>query len=241
MKEELDYSRGAKPLYAQLYDILLEKLKTGQYKKNDVLPTEAEFEEIFGVSRITARRALAELAAKGLVKRQAGIGTMVISTSEKQEVKTRVRLVDGQQQHPIERNNLKLEQLPPPPAVAEAFGVDDSHLLTLLTRTIYRQNEQPAQVNYIWLTPRLQRLTLDALSGGLYSMLEQNDENIDSFQDVITAELPTEDDCQILHISPAEPLLVKTRKGYNDRGELVEFSIAKHLASCYQYIVENSR
>ncbi|MCS5932244.1 GntR family transcriptional regulator [Klebsiella pneumoniae subsp. pneumoniae] len=43
-----------------------------------MLPTEAEFEEIFGVSRITARRALAELAAKGLVKRQAGIGTMVI-------------------------------------------------------------------------------------------------------------------------------------------------------------------
>lgn len=70
MKEELDYSRGAKPLYAQLHDILLEKLKTGEYKKNDVLPTEAEFEEIFGVSRITARRALAELAAKGLVKRR---------------------------------------------------------------------------------------------------------------------------------------------------------------------------
>ena len=96
MKEELDYSRGAKPLYAQLHDILLEKLRTGAYKKNDVLPTEAEFEELFGVSRITARRALAELAAKGLVKRQAGIGTMVISTSEKQGVKTRIRLVDGQ-------------------------------------------------------------------------------------------------------------------------------------------------
>ena len=61
MKEELDYSPGAKPLYAQLHDILLGKLKAGEYKKNDVLPTEAEFEEIFGVSRITARRALAEL------------------------------------------------------------------------------------------------------------------------------------------------------------------------------------
>lgn len=241
MKEELDYSRGAKPLYAQLHDILLEKLKTGEYKKNDVLPTEAEFEEIFGVSRITARRALAELAAKGLVKRQAGIGTMVISTSEKQEVKARVRLVDGQQQHLIERNNLKLEQLQPPEAVAQAFEVDGKTALSLLTRTIYRQNEQPAQVNYIWLTPRLHQLTLDTLSGGLYRMLEENDENIDSFQDVITAELPTEEDCHILQIPSLEPLLVKTRKGYNDRGELVEFSIAKHIASCYQYIVENSR
>ncbi|MCS5949263.1 hypothetical protein LNO88_00410 [Klebsiella pneumoniae subsp. pneumoniae] len=52
----------------------------------------------------------------------------------------------------------------------------------MLTRTIYRQNEQPAQVNYIWLTTRLQHLTLDALKNGLYSMLENNNENIESFQ-----------------------------------------------------------
>lgn len=241
MKEELNYSRGAKPLYAQLYDILLEKLKAGEYKKNDVLPTEAEFEEIFGVSRITARRALAELAAKGLVKRQAGIGTMVISTSEKQGVKARIRLIDGQQQNSIERNNLRLEELVPPEAVAQVFGLDHNATLFLLTRTIYRQNEQPAQVNYIWLTSRLNNLSLESLSGGLYSMLEHKDENIESFQDVITAEMPTEEDCRILHILPSEPLLVKTRKGYNDRGEAVEFSVAKHIASRYQYIVENSR
>ena len=72
-------------------------------------------------------------------------------------------------------------------------------------------------------------------------MLESNNENIESFQDVITAEMPTKDDCCILHIDSHEPLLVKTRKGYNDRGELVEFSIAKHIAHCYQYVVENSR
>lgn len=241
MKEELDYSRGAKPLYAQLYDILLSRLKAGEYKKNDVLPTEAEFEELFGVSRITARRALAELAAKGLVKRQAGIGTMVISTSEKQDVKTRIRLVDGQQQQPISRNNLKLERLLPPAEVAQAFGLDSETTVWRLVRTIFRLNEQPAQVNYIWLTPRLAELTLSDLEGGLYSLLEQRNENIESYQDIITAELPTEDDCAILKISAGEPLLVKTRRGYNDRGQLVEFGVARHLASCYQYIVENSR
>ncbi|MGK9174423.1 GntR family transcriptional regulator [Yokenella regensburgei] len=241
MKEELDYSRGAKPLYAQLYDILLSRLKAGTYKKHDVLPTEAEFEELFGVSRITARRALAELAAKGLVKRQAGIGTMVISTSEKQDVKTRIRLVDGQQQQPISRNNLKLEKLIPPQEVALAFGVDGKTAILRLTRTIFRQNEQPAQVNYIWLTPRLGELTLAAFKGGLYSLMEKRNENIESYQDIITSELPTEDDCEILKISASEPLLVKTRRGYNDRGELVEFGIARHLARCYQYVVENNR
>lgn len=241
MKQELDYTRGAKPLYAQLYDILLYKLKTGEYKKNDVLPTEAEFEERFGVSRITARRALAELVAKGLVKRQAGIGTMVISTSEKQGVKTRISLVDGQQQVPISRKNLTLEARVPPEAVARAFSLAPGETLRCLTRTIYRKNELPAQVNYIWLTPRLGELSLEDVANGLYQFLEERNENIDAYQDIITAALPDEDDCQILDIPQETPLLIKTRKGFNDRGELVEYTIARHIAHYYQYIVENSK
>ncbi|HAT5000837.1 TPA: GntR family transcriptional regulator [Serratia marcescens] len=238
MGQELDYSRGAKPLYAQLYDILLEKLKNGEYRKNDVLPTEAEFEEMFGVSRITARRALAELVAKGLVKRQAGIGTMVISTSEKQSVKTRISLIDGQQTEAIARNNLSLAPVQPPEPIAQLFDADS---VLLLTRTIYRQNEEPAQVNYIYLTPRLNTLTLSDLEKGLYCALEQHNENIDAFEDIITAELPTPEDCAILGVAPSVPLLVKTRKGYNEQGQLVEYTIAKHIARYYQYIVENSK
>ncbi|WMY72526.1 GntR family transcriptional regulator [Buttiauxella selenatireducens] len=241
MKQELDYTRGAKPLYAQLYDILLHKLKTGEYKKNDVLPTEAEFEERFGVSRITARRALAELVAKGLVKRQAGIGTMVISTSEKQGVKTRISLMDGQQQLPITRKNLTLELVIPPACVAQAFSLQKDEPLQCLTRIIFRQNEIPAQVNYIWLTPRLGSLSLAAVANGLYHFFEERHENIDAYQDTITAELPSEEDCRILDIQSTAPLLVKTRKGFNDRGELVEYTVAKHIAHYYQYIVENSR
>lgn len=241
MKQELDYTRGAKPLYAQLYDILLNKLKSGEYKKNDVLPTEAEFEERFGVSRITARRALAELVAKGLVKRQAGIGTMVISTSEKQGIKTRISLVDGQQQAPITRKNLAIKSVQPPESIAALFGVKGGEPLQYLTRIICRENEVPAQVNYIWLTSRLGTLTSDDVEKGLYSAFEERDENIDAYQDIITAGLPDEEDCRILGIDSAVPLLIKTRKGFNDRGELVEYTIAKHIAHYYQYIVENSR
>ncbi|WP_312240236.1 GntR family transcriptional regulator [Pantoea sp.] len=241
MKKDLDYSRGAKPLYAQLYEILLHQLKTGEYKKNDVLPTEAEFEERFGVSRITARRALAELVAKGLVKRQAGIGTMVISTSEKQGIKTRISLMDGQQQQTISRKTLTLEFLSPPESVGTLFGIELSEKLQCLTRILYRENNLPAQVNYIYLTPALGLLSPEEVSGGLYQALEERNENIDTYQDILTAELPTEQDCQILNISSAVPLLVKIRKGFNERGDLVEYTIAKHIAEYYQYIVENGR
>ncbi|CAM3929566.1 GntR family transcriptional regulator [Rahnella bruchi] len=241
MKQELDYTRGARPLYAQLYEILLHKLRTGEYKKDDVLPTEAEFEERFGVSRITARRALAELVSKGLLKRQAGIGTMVISTSEKQQVKAGIRLADGHQQLPISRHNLAMESVEPPPTVAAAFGLAPGNQLMRLTRTLYRQNQIPAQLNYIYLTPRLGPLSLEEMDNGLYQLLEERHENIESWQDTITASLADENDCRLLDIPVATALLIKTRKGYNQQQQLVEYTIARHIANCYEYLVEGGR
>ncbi|UMY58283.1 hypothetical protein MJ699_01790 [Klebsiella pneumoniae] len=79
-----DYSPGAKPLYAQLHDSFAGKTESWRIQKERcVRPTEAEFEEILASAVVTARRVPAELAAKGLVNDRPGIGTMVISTSEK--------------------------------------------------------------------------------------------------------------------------------------------------------------
>ena len=65
------------PLYRQIYDIFQQQIVSGRVAKNAHLPSEQEITEALGVSRITVRRALNELAASGLVKRQRGRGTVV--------------------------------------------------------------------------------------------------------------------------------------------------------------------
>lgn len=65
------------PLYYRLYAILRERIASGVNPVGSVLPTEAEITETFNVSRITAKRALDELAAEGLVERTRGRGTTV--------------------------------------------------------------------------------------------------------------------------------------------------------------------
>jgi GntR family transcriptional regulator len=67
------------PLYHQIYVILLDKIVSGVYDKGSRVPSEHEIEEWFGVSRITARKALDKLAAEGFVIRQRGRGTIVTS------------------------------------------------------------------------------------------------------------------------------------------------------------------
>ena len=67
------------PLYHQIYVVLLDKIASGVYIEGSRVPSEHEIEESFGVSRITARKALDKLAAEGLVVRRRGYGTVVIA------------------------------------------------------------------------------------------------------------------------------------------------------------------
>ncbi|MCL6547813.1 MAG: GntR family transcriptional regulator [Alicyclobacillus sp.] len=66
-----------KPLYAMVYERLRSHLEDGVYQEGDQLPAEAELAKDLGVSLITVRRALQELADEGWLSRQPGRGTFV--------------------------------------------------------------------------------------------------------------------------------------------------------------------
>ena len=67
----------AKALYLQVEEALEERIRAGEWKAGDRIPTERELLEEFGVSIITVRRAVTELCKKGLVEKQQGRGTFV--------------------------------------------------------------------------------------------------------------------------------------------------------------------
>lgn len=69
--------RSPMPLYHRLYVILRDRIASGTYAEGSVLPSEFELTAAFHVSRITAKRALDELATEGLVERVRGRGTTV--------------------------------------------------------------------------------------------------------------------------------------------------------------------
>lgn len=65
------------PLYYQLQEMLKEDVDAGNWQPGEILPSEAELETQFGVSRTVIRKALDVLAADGQVVRQKGRGTVV--------------------------------------------------------------------------------------------------------------------------------------------------------------------
>ncbi len=74
-------SRDGVPRYQQIFLLLREKILTRQVPPGARIASEAELSRDFGVSRITAQRALNELAAAGLVTREKGRGTRVRQNS----------------------------------------------------------------------------------------------------------------------------------------------------------------
>jgi GntR family transcriptional regulator len=62
------------PPYKQLGDHLRKGIATGLYRVGQRLPSEAELCQKYGVSRMTARRAIGELVNRGLAERRQGRG-----------------------------------------------------------------------------------------------------------------------------------------------------------------------
>ena len=67
------------PRYARVAQALIEEISSGKFAVGSLIATETELCARFGVSRNTARAALAILSDMGLVTRHAGIGTVVRS------------------------------------------------------------------------------------------------------------------------------------------------------------------
>jgi GntR family transcriptional regulator len=77
-----DRSATAAPLYEQTRHSILALITTGSYGPGDRLPSESALAEQFGVHRLTARRALEELAREGVVVARKGSGTYVAEARE---------------------------------------------------------------------------------------------------------------------------------------------------------------
>ena len=70
-------AESSSPLYHQLMQRITADIERGTYPTGSRIPPEHELEQLYQVSRVTVRRALAELTSEGLLERKQGKGTFV--------------------------------------------------------------------------------------------------------------------------------------------------------------------
>lgn len=70
------------PLYIQLKDELISRIKGGVYAEDTQIPTEQQLMVETGLGRVTVRAALSELEREGIIEKRRGIGTFVSKRNE---------------------------------------------------------------------------------------------------------------------------------------------------------------
>ena len=66
-----------KPIYVRIQEYIAELILSGKLAPDSKIPSERDFSEDLGVSRMTVRKALTELVGEGLLERRHGSGTYV--------------------------------------------------------------------------------------------------------------------------------------------------------------------
>ncbi|WAI93318.1 GntR family transcriptional regulator [Streptococcus dysgalactiae] len=72
---KVDYSS---PLYLQVRELILSKIKSGEYPPGSAIPSENEFADKLGINRLTIRAALDDLVEKNIIRTIHGKGSFVV-------------------------------------------------------------------------------------------------------------------------------------------------------------------
>lgn len=75
--------RSYRPKYIQVVDGIRDQITSGEYEPGDYLPSEKDLAHEWGVSNLTARRALATLRAEGLIVTEQGVRARVREVGER--------------------------------------------------------------------------------------------------------------------------------------------------------------
>lgn len=123
------------PLYAQVEAALLARLGVDLHP-GDRLPSEADLVEEFGVSRITVRRAIQNLAGRGLVVTRRGRGSFVATPTFRQPLTALTGFVEDMDAHgmPSHARVLRVEEVTAPTTVREALELPLGAKVTAIER-----------------------------------------------------------------------------------------------------------
>jgi len=219
------------PLHSQLGALLRSSIADGSLPPGSQLPTEAELQQKFGISRSVVRQAMAGLTADGLIQRGRGRGSVVAPHHEHHRQVQRMPGLSAQistTAGPVSTEVLSLA--PGADARAEAaLGTKD---LLSLRRRRSAEGEAIALIQ-TWLPMSLAgSLTADELTdASLHATLASRfDVPVTAGRRQIRAVAASERLAGELSLPVGSPLLLLEGTSLDDRGTAVEFFSTWHRA-----------
>ncbi len=233
------------PLYDQLVDILTEKIEH-EYRPGDLMPSERELSERYGLSRTTVRLALQELERLGLVVRQHGRGTFVADRSAQTTNLMQAYSFTDQMRkmgRVPETTILDFSEMEADKNIAEHMGCRIGDRIFRLKR-LRSADGMPMMVERTYLPVRkfllLKRPMLEHKA--LYKIIEEDfHDKIRVAEEEFFASIARPADAHLLGIAENAPVLDLVRTTYDMSNEIVEYTLSVARADQFKYKVYHRR
>jgi GntR family transcriptional regulator len=231
------------PLYYQLKSIILTEIQSGFYAEGNLIPTEKEISEGFGLSRTTVRQAITELVSEGKLYRIKSKGTFVAKPKLKQDFIKRLETYD----ETIRRLGMipstrlvELSIISAPQEVVDVLRLGPGEKCISILRIRYADGEPNVAV-HTWLPYERCQFIMqhDMEKESLYSILsKREDTRVFHITRVVEAVLATHDDARMLGIDAGQPIHFFTSVGYNPAGDPIEYSQARYRGDRNRFEVD---
>ena len=233
---------SAMPLYAQVKEQLVRQIRGGQYLPHAVLPAERELMEQFQVSRITVRRALADLANEGLVYRKVGRGTYVAAEPIVETLTELVGHLEELQRRNLHPDVLLVEQgfREPSPEVSQALGAPAG---VYFCRRLIKVEGTPLLILDICLPGDLGfAFDLRQLTEvPIHEVLERHGLTPHAAEQRVTARSMHLWEAEMLGVTSGAPALEVVRTEWSAAGRGMLWTRALYRGDRYQYIIKLHR
>jgi GntR family transcriptional regulator len=218
------------PLYHQIKQNIRDLIDNEVLHDGDLLPSEHELGEVYGVNRLTVRHALTNLVNEGMLQRQRGVGTFV-AVPKLTQVIDRVLGFSKRIQEAGHKPSSRLVSIATVPAalsIARRLGVQTKLPIYKLVRLRCADGE-PVMLETAYLPvvlfPGLDAINLSDQS--LYNVLsEKYNCLIQEAEEQLEPVLLTDYEARMLEVEPGIPGMLVESTSYNQFRKPVEFGKA---------------
>ncbi|WP_413742913.1 GntR family transcriptional regulator [Sodalis sp. RH15] len=231
---------GAGPLYQRLEQGFREMVDSGVIKAGYAIPSERELSEGLGLSRVTVRRALSELAQAQVIVQRRGARSTVAGRVEK-PLSSLTSFSEDMLSRGYQPGTrwLEKELIQATPSETIALNLSPGALVYRLKR-LRTVDDRPMAVE-IAVVPQAFIPSLGAMGDSLYRVFQQGGTMPTRALQRIRAEPLSKAYSQLLDLPPHSPALHVERHCYLEDGRPIEYTHTWYRGDSYDFLVELQR
>lgn len=214
------------PVYQQVHGLLRGLLQSGELQPGQRFPTERQIGERFGISRVTANKALAALVAEGALEFRKGVGTFVRDRGMRYELRslmsfTRQAELEGKSPTTRVLQFKRVHASQCDPAAAAALSLSQRGELFYLERLRFADGKPMILERRYLAAQYCPKLTAKQLEGSLYTALTEGAGlRLEGAEQTLRAAVLNSKDARLLGLPHGSPTLWVRALGSCQHGPL---------------------